>query len=343
MATLKDWYAENDSRIQGIAKQNKVDLGVARDMLVSNVKGTGNYAGGGVANMGDLSKGYNAALANEPSQNPGGGASSYYDNYLSELQKSLQSAQRAAEEAQRQRTQMALEANNAYIPQVNQQSDKQLQEAYVSYMKGKRQAPEALSSMGYSGGATESSLLGMDTNYQGIRGDLEESRSQSLEKIRANAGQIEATGNANLSDLAAQYYNQYVAASQQAMEAARNQENMDRTYGLQQKSYEAGTETDMLAKAKLAASYGDYSLLQQLGINPQMEPTGYSGRGGGGVAPGPKAPTGITYEDKDISTKTYGVQLLVNDLVKKHNNGQVSDDDFVNQMNQLGIRTDYSY
>lgn len=344
MATLNDWYAQNDARIQGIAKANKVDLGVAKDMLVSNIKGTTNYAGGGVANMGDLNKGYTQALAydtqNKTSQSP---VNTYYDSYLAQQQKALQQAQAAAEKAAKERTQAAIDTNNAYIPQVNQQTDKQLNEAYISYMKGKKAAPEQLSAMGYTGGATESSLLGMDTNYQGIRGDVESARTQSLDQIQQNANQIQSTGNADLSDLAAQYYNQYIAASQQAMEASRAQENIDA-------SYAANTTSDMLSKAQLAAQYGDYSLLKQLGINPATTSTAptystssTSSSSGSSSNAKSTTPTGVSYTNADVDKLSAANQRHAGTLIQQFKSGLVTDEDFIRQMNSLGINTYYTY
>ena len=255
-------------------------------------------------------------------------STSYYDNYLKQQQQLIRQQEEAARKAEQERINQAVSANNAYIPQVQEQSDKQLQEAYLSYMKSKRNAPQALSALGYTGGATESTLMGLDTGYQSVRGDLETARNQSLDQIRQNEQQIRSTGNANLSDLASQYYGQYAQASQNALNMAREQENLQRELSYQQ-------DTDAMNKARLAAQYGDYSLLQQLGINPQQQGYRQSQQ-----APQTN-PQGISYNDNDVASKPYSVQLLINDLVKGHQRGQISDVEFISQMNSLGIRTDY--
>ena len=326
MATLNDWYAQNQSRIDGLSKANNVDLGTAKAMLVSNITGKTNYQGAGVGNIGQLNAGYQQALYTKEPESP---TLNYYDKYLADSQKALQASQAAAEEAARIRTQQALGVNNAYIPQVNQQSDKQLQEAYISYMKGKRQAPEALSSMGYTGGAAETSLMGLDTNYQGVRGDLETARNQSLDQIRQNADQIQATGNADLSDLAAKYYDQYVNLSNQALQNAKEQENMDRNYNSQ-------TESDALTKAKLAASYGDYSLLKELGINPQMEEVGYSG------SPTTKTTkqTATTGNNLQIDTSNLTDQQIydIKSSQQRLDNGRITDEQFLSLLKSIGAK-----
>lgn len=158
----------------------------------------------------------------------------YYAKYLADVEKANRAAQRQAEEAQRMRTQAALEANNAYIPQVNQQTDKQLQDAYIAKQRARVEAPQALSAMGYTGGATESSLMGLDTNYQNARGQIEQGRNEAIDKIRQNANQIQATGDANLAGVASQYYQNMLASQNQALSAAQNQKNWQSEFDARQ-------------------------------------------------------------------------------------------------------------
>jgi hypothetical protein len=273
---------------------------------------------------GGVATGYQANSPSKVQTSP----TSYYDDYLKQQQQLIRQQEEAARKAEQERINQAVSANNAYIPQVQEQSDKQLQEAYLSYMKSKKNAPQTLSALGYTGGATESTLMGLDTGYQGVRSDLETARNQSLDQIRQNEQQIRSTGNANLSDLASQYYGQYAQASQNALNMAREQENLERQLSYQQ-------DNDVMDKARLAAQYGDYSLLQQLGINPQQQ--GYQQS----QQPPQANPQGISYNDNDVASKPYSVQLLINDLVKGHQKGQISDVEFISQMNSLGVKTDY--
>lgn len=183
----------------------------------------------------------------------GGSANSYYSDYLDQQQSALREAQRAAEEAARQRTQAAIDTNNAYIPQVNQQTDKQLQEAYISNQQAKVNAPQSLAAMGYTGGPTETSLMGLDTNYQNQRNTLETSRNNSLDQIRNNANQIQSTGDATLSDLAANYYNNLVSAQQNAQSAAQSQSNWQQQFDAQQ---QANAKSDF--SNNINAYYNDF-------------------------------------------------------------------------------------
>lgn len=154
-------------------------------------------------------------------------ASDYYTKALEEQQKAIQ-----------ERTNQAVEANNAYIPQIQQRSKQALQNAYIANQQARMRAPQALNALGMTGGASESSLLGLDTNYQNARSQIEQERSRALEGIRQNEAQIRATGDATLSDAAASYYDKLVAAALEAERQAQDQANWEAEFALQQKQYE---------------------------------------------------------------------------------------------------------
>jgi hypothetical protein len=168
------------------------------------------------------------------------------------------------EEAARIRTQAALEANNAYIPEINTYNDKRLQDAYISKELNRVNLPQQLSSLGYSGGATETSMLGAMTDYENRRGTIEQDRNDAVGKIRQNAAQIEATGNADLADMSAQYYQNMISKAQRDQENALSQSRWQTEFNSDQQSEAYQNQLDM---AKLKASYGDYSGLQALGIS----------------------------------------------------------------------------
>jgi len=154
-------------------------------------------------------------------------ASDYYTKALEEQQRAIQ-----------ERINAAVEANNAYIPQIQQQSRQALQNAYIANQQARVRTPQALNALGYTGGAAESTLLGLDTNYQNARTQIEQERSRALEGIRQNEAQIRATGDATLSEAAASYYDKLVAAALEAERQAQDQANWEAEFALQQKQYE---------------------------------------------------------------------------------------------------------
>jgi hypothetical protein len=154
-------------------------------------------------------------------------SSDYYRKALEEQQRAI-----------RERTDQAVAANNAYIPQIQQRSKQALQNAYIANQQARMRAPQALNALGMTGGASESSLLGLDTNYQNARSQIEQERSRALEGIRQNEAQIRATGDATLSEAAASYYDKLVAAALEAERQAQDQANWEAEFALQQKQYE---------------------------------------------------------------------------------------------------------
>jgi hypothetical protein len=161
-------------------------------------------------------------------------ANDYYDDLLANQ-----------EEAARIRTQAALEANNAYIPEINTYNDKRLQDAYISKELNRVNLPQQLSSLGYSGGATETSMLGAMTDYENRRGTIEQDRNDAVGKIRQNAAQIEATGNADLADMSAQYYQNMITKAQRDEATAKG--DYTDTIGAYSNDYQA--EIDRLKAA----------------------------------------------------------------------------------------------
>lgn len=171
-------------------------------------------------------------LSNAPSM--GGGRSSgsrvtssdYYQKMLDEQQAAIQ-----------QRIDSAVDQNNAYIPQVNQRSDQSLQNAYILREQNKYNAPQALSALGYNGGAAESSMLGINTGYENTRNEVEENRGQSLDEIYQNEQQIRATGDATKAEAAASYYQNLVAAQAAAEARAQEQANWQAEFEQSEQQY----------------------------------------------------------------------------------------------------------
>lgn len=181
----------------------------------------------------------------------------YYADLLADL---LAEQQKAAQ----LRTQAALAANNAFIPQVNQLADQRLQDSYIAREMARVNMPQQLSAAGISGGAAETTLLGLDTNYQNNRNSIEQDREQALGEIRRNAQQIEATGNADLADLAANYYQNLVNKQMRDQENALTQSRWQTEFDADR----ADTAyNNKLRLAQYMAELGDYSGLRELGIS----------------------------------------------------------------------------
>ena len=161
-------------------------------------------------------------------------ADDYYAARMEEIAETNRQAQQAAEEAQRARTESAITANEAYAPKVQANTEEQLRQAYISNMQARKQAPEALAAMGYTGGLAESSLLGLDTSYQNTRAGLQKSETEALSDIYANSANIRSTGEASLADMANNYYQNLLSTQQNVLSQAQEQANYQQKYDASQ-------------------------------------------------------------------------------------------------------------
>jgi len=248
---------------------------------------------------------------------------SYYDDLLDTIRRQ-EAAERAAQQA---RINQAIAQNQAYIPQIEQQSDRSLQEAYINYMQAKRSAPQTLSALGYTGGATESTMLGLDTGYQNTRTTLDLAREDALRQIMENEQNIRATGDASLSELAARYYGEYANLARDALNYELQQQAISRDLAAQ-------AEADAMNKAKLAAAYGDYSYLQALGINPvQSRPVS---------SPVKDSSTkNLSAYENEITNALLRVGTSRTEMAKKiqsdYNAGRISEDDARYLLQKFGL------
>lgn len=141
---------------------------------------------------------------------------------------------------------------NQQVEARNQAAQKAQNQNYINYMMAQRAMPEQMARLGLSGGATESSMLRQNLNYQNLRGNTEAQRAAEVGSINQNlannlanyrmeqnrALQNELANNRNV------LYERRTAAQQQAWEnkfrqaeAARAKAEADRGYKLELRKF----------------------------------------------------------------------------------------------------------
>ena len=203
----------------------------------------------------------------------------------------------AQQEAQAQRQAEQLRQQYGYYGNlIDQQYDDLASQNYVQYMMEQKNLPQYLAANGLSGGATETSLLGLQSNYQNAINQGELARNQALAENNLQMSAAENEIYNNLASVQASLQQSAISAIMQAQQAeqAYNQWYMeytasrtdaDRNYALQmmqmaqeearyQTEVARQAEQDRLAleqwgwqKAQAAAGYGDFSQLGALGID----------------------------------------------------------------------------
>ena len=259
----------------------------------------------------------------------------YYDRQLKEQQRAIQA-----------RIDSAVDQNNAYIPQVNQRSDQSLQNAYILREQNKVNAPQALSARGYTGGATESALLGINTGYENTRNEVEQNRAKSLAEIQQNEAQIRSTGDATLSDAAATYYQNLIASQKEAEAAAQAQANWQAQYDLSEQQY-----SDAAAQQAWQNAY-DEKLLALKNATTAKSSSGSSGGSSGGSSSGSSSNSTNKNSSGNYNTvltnvkralggsngaNTVSWNAAINYIQNSLKSGMITDYEANQMINQLGL------
>lgn len=310
---LKDWYAQNIDRINGIAKANNVSIEQAKGMLESNAKGTTNYKGGGVADMGELNRSYYAAAADGQAafsnRNSGGGGSkrksngmaNYYNNALKEQMKVLENARR-----------------------------EQQRENYISNQMALKNLPEQMSAQGLSGGMTETALMGINADYQNARHDSDNVYNANLADLRSSYADKQASLNQWQTEFDANQEAQNYARQQDAYAQRLSEAQLYASYGDYSKLKELGisipeeeTESGSIANA-------------------------YKGRGGAPIIDDPKieaitptTPTPYTDMRQSLIGGLGNVQsTALQRLSQQYQNGEIDLVTYKKLLGRIGYYTD---
>lgn len=189
--------------------------------------------------------------------------------------------------------------------QLNQTYDKNATQNYTDYMMSTKNLPQQLRALGLSGGASETSLMGAEANYQNALNENELSRANALNQNNLAYASNEAEYGTNMAQIystlqqsamsavmqAQQYeseYNQWVQEYQAArtdadrsyamQKAQLAQDNANTLYNQaqQQTQYSDTLKQQALENAYAAADMGDFSKLKALGVNTTAAEADYA-------------------------------------------------------------------
>lgn len=319
--------SKSSSSSSGLGTYIDPDSGVEKSLseLPEWLGGTSNGSPAWLANA-DSMGGYGS---NGSSGGSKSAANDYYDQAFKEQQKAIQA-----------RVNAAVDSNNAYIPQVNQQADQALQNAYILREQNMVNAPQALSAMGYSGGASETELNRIRTGYENSRNTVEQGRTQALTGIAQNEAQIRATGDATMAD-AASTYNQRLAeliAQQEA--AAQQQSNWQSQFDFSKQQY-----SDAAAQQAWQNAY-DERLLALKQATPKSSVSSSSAGGSGIREKSSSAPSGnlnvvLNNVQRALGGSNAGSQAAWNQAVNYIQNsaksGLITEYEAMQLLNQLNL------
>lgn len=325
---------ENKKRIEGIAKANNVDMSVAKDMFISNITRGTNYKGGGVADMGELNKAWQASI--RPTGNTGNTGQPQFDSVSQILE-----AQRIAEQkAIQDRINSTVGSIESYRPQVQQSYEDSARQAYINQMRGQGSLKDVLSAQGYSGGMSETAGLGLNAEYNQALNESQKTKQQAESEIDRMIADARMTGNTDLANAMAQYYQNYIGELQNQqqqsnymseLQAQQEQATYDNAYKL----FAQGVRTPGVLKA---LGIEDYAVAPTGSGTNKWKTTGTVNNGTVN-----KNPTGIDWSDSDINKLSAANQRNAAMLITQYKSKQISEADFIKRMKALGVNADYTY
>lgn len=261
------WQNANVDRIAGISKANDVDMGVASDMLASNLSGKSNYAGGGnierqeqenlysqyqKARETDRDRGALASVGSVGGRSGHADTFSYssgnpYQDLLDAQAEQYDSLRKNAQEASMLATEQSVSRLESGKADINQGYDDANRQAYINKMQALKANPQALASQGVTGGLAESSLVDIESSYGEAVNENEQSRRKALTDIDQAIIEARNTGDLALAEQLLSIKQQEMAdrqnlyAQRMAYEAdqeAREMENYYATIGAYSDNYQ---------------------------------------------------------------------------------------------------------
>lgn len=210
-------------------------------LYYSTPDGSGGY--GATAGGGSYSGGLSALSGSKLIPNTG--LSGDYEDYMSD-------AERAALRAQREATRLAQQQYEDQMPDIQSQADEAARQAYINMRMGQNALPQQMAAMGYGGGLTESSLLGLNTDYENTRAGVLDSRDAALRNLRNQMAYVGAQGEMSAAQIQAQF------AQQRAEQLlAQQQAQQDYWKQLQLMAYQNQLDLDSYEKQlQLKKKYG---------------------------------------------------------------------------------------
>lgn len=250
LAAAQSWYDQSTARLaQQLAEQKAAEEAARQKMMDT----TNNYYNGIYAN---LDKNYQSQLA---------AAQADFEAAMAQLQKGY----------------------DANVGTVNTNTAKGLQQAYINNMMNQKNLGQQLAAMGRSGGASESTLLGLANQYGQNRGTLENTRNEQLNQLALQLAENQAAQTSDYNNVKTGYatdYNNQKNAYQQAQAQAIadwEAESLARMQNYQQNYTNALTslQQQLAAQQQSIAQYVNEQMMQAQAS--RMSSKAYSGGSGG--------------------------------------------------------------
>lgn len=148
------------------------------------------------------------------------------------------------------------EAYDKNVGTVNSDTERAMQQAYINNQLQQRNIGQQLAALGRSGGAAESTLLGMANEYGSQRGSLDTQRNEQLGELALDLSQGKADDLQRLNELKAQYESDYQSRLQDLAAASLDRLlSYDNSYTSAMTSLEQARAQQLADIASAASGY----------------------------------------------------------------------------------------
>ena len=180
----------------------------------------------------------------------------YLESALNMLQEQLKQQLEANETESAKQTELAMLKLQQQKEEAKKKYDSTDRQLYIDMMKEQKALPEQLAGAGYTGGATESSLLKNRLSYEQALRENEGGRASAMTAldVAGNAAELQRQIAKSQADQTAR--SNYLANSSSIMSGLQSQRNYEREQELERKQQEIRYA---LAAADNLAKYGDFS------------------------------------------------------------------------------------
>lgn len=127
------------------------------------------------------------------------------EDYYKEMMAEMRRQQREAEREMRRKINQGVNKLEAQKPLVENQFQDSAQQAYIQYMQSRKKLPQMLAAQGLSGGASESSMVGLESDYGNNVNTLRDSYNQALRDIDSDIADLRASGDLAIAENAGTY------------------------------------------------------------------------------------------------------------------------------------------
>ena len=183
------------------------------------------YAGGGYTGTGSYGGG---------TSGDGSSGDNLYQQYLEESQRQYAEMQAQQEAAKKAAVEQAVGQLAGQKTGVEQSYADLYRQLYLDRRMAEKSLPQQMAAMGYNGGLTESSALGLATNYSDALRQGEQAKQGTLSEIDRAITDTRLTGDISMADQAAQLARDKLATYGDIVSGMQNQQNWQQQFGYQQ-------------------------------------------------------------------------------------------------------------